>query len=361
MPARLAQHFGGQKVHHADEFGHAARIGAAIEHLGFGQLRDLALEHHRDAVRHHQRFFLVMRHQHEGNADLPLQLDQLDLHLLAHLLVERAQRFIEQQHLGLQDQRARQRHPLPLAARKRMGGAAPIALQADHLQRFLDPARLFGGRAGSRGAARSRRSVPPSDAERSRSSGTPCWSGAGWRARAPCACPSIITAPDEMLLEARDGAQKRGLAAARRPQQREELARLDGRGDAAQRVIIAIILMHILKLDHRRAVGHRKPPVSVPPVRAMPRRRKYSAMVSKMIDAAHQAGAERHDHRDLFRKAQLREDVGGQRRFIAGQKEGDDEFVKRDREAHQQRRDDAGHHQRQGDQPEGRDRVSPRS
>ena len=72
-----------------------------------------------------KRFFLVVRHEHEGDADRLLQLAQFDLHLLAQLLVERAQRFVEQQHLRPLDQRARQRHALALAARQLI--AAPLA------------------------------------------------------------------------------------------------------------------------------------------------------------------------------------------------------------------------------------------
>ena len=43
---------------------------------------------------------------------------QLLLHLLAQLQVERAERLVEQQHLGPVDQRARQRDALALAARQ---------------------------------------------------------------------------------------------------------------------------------------------------------------------------------------------------------------------------------------------------
>ena len=47
-----------------------------------------------------------------------LDLDQLELGLLAQLLVERAERLVEQQELRPLDQAPRQRHPLPLAARE---------------------------------------------------------------------------------------------------------------------------------------------------------------------------------------------------------------------------------------------------
>ena len=45
----------------------------------------------------------------------------LDLHLLAQVLVERAQRLVEQQHVGIEDEAAGERHALLLAARSSRG------------------------------------------------------------------------------------------------------------------------------------------------------------------------------------------------------------------------------------------------
>ena len=49
-----------------------------------------------------------------------LNFHQLELGLLAELLVERGQRLVEQQQLGPLDQAAGERHPLALAAGKLM-------------------------------------------------------------------------------------------------------------------------------------------------------------------------------------------------------------------------------------------------
>ena len=51
----------------------------------------------------------------EGQAHLGLDPLELDLHLAAQLEVQRAERLVEQQHLGAVDQGSRQRHPLLLA------------------------------------------------------------------------------------------------------------------------------------------------------------------------------------------------------------------------------------------------------
>ena len=50
--------------------------------------------------------------------EILLQVHQLELRLLAQLLVERAERLVEQQHLGPLGDRAGQRHALALAAGK---------------------------------------------------------------------------------------------------------------------------------------------------------------------------------------------------------------------------------------------------
>ena len=67
-----------------------------------------------------QRLVLVVRHHQGRDAEPLLQLAHLDLHVLAQLLVERAERLVEQQHRRLDHQRARERDALLLAARELM-------------------------------------------------------------------------------------------------------------------------------------------------------------------------------------------------------------------------------------------------
>ena len=64
-----------------------------------------------------------MRHEDQGDAEPLLQLLQLELHLLAQLAVERAQRLVAQQHARLDHERAGERHALLLAARELAGPA----------------------------------------------------------------------------------------------------------------------------------------------------------------------------------------------------------------------------------------------
>ena len=87
-----------------------------------------------------ERLLLVVRHVDERDADLALDALQLDLHLLAELQVERAERLVEEQHGGLVHDRARQRDPLALAAGELRRLARAEAGQADDPECLLDPA-----------------------------------------------------------------------------------------------------------------------------------------------------------------------------------------------------------------------------
>ena len=73
---------------------------------------------------------------------------ELDLHLLAQLQVERAERLVEQQHARAVDDRARERDALALAAGELDGLALADAGQAHHLERLA--ARVRGARRGRR-------------------------------------------------------------------------------------------------------------------------------------------------------------------------------------------------------------------
>jgi hypothetical protein len=57
-----------------------------------------------------------MRDIDEGDPQLALQPGQHTLHADHQMRVQRRQGLVQQQHLGLGHQRARQRHPLTLAA-----------------------------------------------------------------------------------------------------------------------------------------------------------------------------------------------------------------------------------------------------
>ena len=120
----------------ADEARHERRGRPQIQLARRRQLLDAPLVEHRDAIGHRQGLTLVVGHVDEGDAELLLQALELDLHFLAQLEVERAQRLVEQQHLGAVDQRARQRDPLALAAGQLRRPALALRAQLHQLEHF---------------------------------------------------------------------------------------------------------------------------------------------------------------------------------------------------------------------------------
>ena len=108
---------------------------------GRAHLLDAPRAEHGQAVAHRQRLLLVVRDVDEGDADLALDALELDLHLLAQLEVERAERLVEQQHLRAVDDRPRQRDALALAAGELRRLARAEVAEAHHRERLLGAAR----------------------------------------------------------------------------------------------------------------------------------------------------------------------------------------------------------------------------
>ncbi len=89
-----------------------------------------------EKVRDRHRLLLVVRDMDERARLRLLDAAQLVLHLPAKREVERTQRFVQQQHGRIGDERAGERDALALAAGG--GGYPPVteAGEADHLQRL---------------------------------------------------------------------------------------------------------------------------------------------------------------------------------------------------------------------------------
>ena len=128
-----------------DKIRDEAALRKLVDFRRCAHLHHLAAIHDRDPRRERHRLVLIVRHHDERDADLILQVHQLELCLLAQLLVERRQRLIQQQHLGTTDQRAGQGHALPLAAGELVRLALREMSQLHHVERFLD-ALLRGSR-----------------------------------------------------------------------------------------------------------------------------------------------------------------------------------------------------------------------
>ncbi len=121
----------GKEVRRAQEARNERGRGSFVEHLWRAELLDAALVHDRDRVGHGHRLFLVVRDVDERDPDLLLDALQLELHLLAQLHVERTQRFVEQKHARVVDERSTERDPLLLASRELLGLSLPVARETD--------------------------------------------------------------------------------------------------------------------------------------------------------------------------------------------------------------------------------------
>ncbi len=126
-----------QQVGRAEEGGDEARGGARVQLVRAAHLEQAAEVHHADAVGQREGFFLVVRHEHGGDAELALDLTDRPPQLFADLRVERAERLVEQQHFGLVREGARHGDTLLLTAGKLGGQALVHALEGNEAQQLL--------------------------------------------------------------------------------------------------------------------------------------------------------------------------------------------------------------------------------
>jgi hypothetical protein len=102
----------------ADEAGHEEVGRPIVDRLGCTHLLEASVAHHRDATGHRHRFDLIVRDVHERGADPLVQLDELGPGAGPHRGVEVGQGLVHQEDLRLAHDGASQRHPLPLPTRE---------------------------------------------------------------------------------------------------------------------------------------------------------------------------------------------------------------------------------------------------
>jgi hypothetical protein len=170
--------------------------------------------------------------------DVPDLLAQVD----AHLGVERRQRLVEQQDGGLDSQRAGQRHALLLTARELVRVVVDARRQADELEQL----RGTGAALVARDLAHAQ---PELDVLAGRHVGE---QAVGLEHHAHVALAgrhrNDVAAVDQQLATGRlfepgDDTQRRGLATAAGPEQRDQLAGLDLEREFGQRRHLAELLV----------------------------------------------------------------------------------------------------------------------
>ena len=117
-------------------------VGIFVDLVGVPTWRITPLVHDGDAARQRHRLFLVVGDDDEGDAGALLDVHQLELRVLAQLLVEGAERLVQQQQLGLLGQGAGQRHALALAARELVRLAAGQLRELHQIQHLARRASL---------------------------------------------------------------------------------------------------------------------------------------------------------------------------------------------------------------------------
>ena len=251
-----ALHDAGQQVHLADEIRHE-RIGRlVVQRARRAELDEAAVIHDGHLVRHGQRLLLVMRDVDHGGAEAALQLLQLDLHVLAQLLVQRAERLVHQDHRRLEHDRPGQRHALLLPAGQLGRLARGVAVELHHGQRAAD---LFVplGPADAAGAQRKGDVLGHRHVRKQRVALEHHRDAALVRRHAGEVALAHHEPAGIRLLEPGQHHQQRRLAGTGRAQQRDERARRDLQRDAGDRRHRAIAAPHAVDVDRQTAARHR--------------------------------------------------------------------------------------------------------
>src|SRR5712691_7852917 len=241
----------GQEIRGPDEAGHEDRARALIDVARRADLLQPAAAHDRDTIRHGQRLVLVMGDVDGGDADFALQALELDLHVVAKLLVEGAERLVEEEHGGPRDEGPRQGHPLLLAPGELARIARAIGREPDQRERLADAALELP-------ALHPRHAEPEGDVLIDGAMGEERVVLED-HAHAPAMGGDVVDpAPlDEDIArgridEPRHRAEGRRLAAARRAQEGEELAGVDGERHAVEGQRLPVALDESAELDVRR-------------------------------------------------------------------------------------------------------------
>ena len=210
--------------------------------------------HHHDAVGHGERLLLVVRHHDGGDAERALQRLDLVAQPQAHTGIERRQGLVEQQQAGRGSKRAGQGHALLLAARELRRIARPCVRQANQGQKLGDALGDGGPRltAAHQAVADivSHREVGKErvgledDAE-----------VALGRRQARDVPALLLDRAGGLRIKAGDGTQQGGLAAARRPQEADELALRDIERDVAEGGDVAEALVEVTDLQIAHFLG----------------------------------------------------------------------------------------------------------
>ena len=140
LAVRLTNSFGDDEIRIAEKIGDEARSRRLVDVRRRADLDDAARLHDGEAIRHRRRGFLIVRDIDRREAQALLNGAQLDRHVVAEPPVERRHRLVEQDDRRLGHERARQGDPLqlPPAQRVRMSLGEFLRRQLNQRKHPLD-------------------------------------------------------------------------------------------------------------------------------------------------------------------------------------------------------------------------------
>ena len=221
-----------------------------VEVERLADLLDAARVHHHDAVGERHRLDLVVGDIDDRRAEQLVQLGDLDARRDAQRRVEVGQRLVEQEHVGLAHDRAADGDALALAAGEVAGIAVEQLVEPQHARRLGDPPLALGRRdAGELQAeghvlAHVHVRVERVGLEHHRDLAL----GGGERVDESAADVDVAGGD---AVEPGDHAQQRRLAAARRSDQHDEFAVVDGKVDVAEHARGAVALVQLVDAQVR--------------------------------------------------------------------------------------------------------------
>jgi len=203
----------GAQVPDPQQLRHLGRARTGEYLLTWTGLKHPAARDHDHLVGEQRGLLRIVGDEHGGDARVPLQRSQLSAQLLAHRAVERRERLVKQQQLGIAREGSRQRHTLALATGQLVGQALAQLRQTEP----LEP----GGRARGIGA-RTEGDLSPNGETGNQAPilRHPAYPSPlrGQRRQPPPAKPHLA---DRAAAETREAAQRQGLAGARGAEQRQ--------------------------------------------------------------------------------------------------------------------------------------------
>ena len=199
-------------------------------------LEDPAVDDHADPVGERGGVLEVVGDEDGRQRELAEQLVQLDPHRRLRVGVERRQRLVEQEHAGLERERARERDALALAAGQLADAGRRQVRDLEPLEQLVARARRVrhrSGRSRARRGAGTARTPGTGSRTLRRSGGTSMPAVVSSQVRSPS-----VTTPIAGPQQPGDDPQHRRLAGSRRTDERRRGAvgdgQLDGRVEAAK-------------------------------------------------------------------------------------------------------------------------------